>query len=125
MMMRILPPLRALPVLALALATIAEPTAAQPTTFDTTLFAGLSYRNVGPVRGGRSIAVSGSDSRPLEYYFGATGGGLWKTTDAGTTWRPVTDGQIASSSVGASWVRNVWSIGVAAAMRCSIRCARK
>src|SRR5690606_18819226 len=65
------------------------------------LFASLSYRNVGPVRGGRSIAVSGSDSRPLEYYFGATGGGLWKTTDAGTTWRPVTDGQIASSSVGA------------------------
>src|SRR5581483_5811397 len=39
--------------------------------------------------------------RPLEYYFGATGGGLWKTTDGGTTWRPVTDGQITSSSVGA------------------------
>jgi photosystem II stability/assembly factor-like uncharacterized protein len=70
-------------------------------TPDTSFFEGLSYRSVGPVRGGRSIAVSGSDSRPLEYYFGATGGGLWKTTDAGTTWRPVTDGQINSSSVGA------------------------
>jgi photosystem II stability/assembly factor-like uncharacterized protein len=69
--------------------------------FDTSFFEGLSYRSVGPVRGGRSIAVSGSDSRPLEYYFGATGGGLWKTTDAGTTWRPVTDGQLNSSSVGA------------------------
>ncbi|MGH7129105.1 MAG: WD40/YVTN/BNR-like repeat-containing protein, partial [Planctomycetaceae bacterium] len=70
-------------------------------TIDTAFFAGLSYRNVGPVRGGRSIAVSGSSSRPLEYYFGATGGGLWKTTDAGTTWRPVTDDKINSSSVGA------------------------
>jgi photosystem II stability/assembly factor-like uncharacterized protein len=45
--------------------------------------------------------VAGSDARPLEYYFGATGGGLWKSTDAGTTWRPVTDGKINSASVGA------------------------
>ncbi len=59
------------------------------------------WRNLGPARGGRSIAVAGSDARPNEYYFGATGGGLWKTTDGGTTWRPVTDGQIGSSSVGA------------------------
>ena len=43
----------------------------------------------------------GSPKRPLEYYFGAVGGGLWKTTDGGTTWNPVTDGQIHSSSVGA------------------------
>ena len=70
-------------------------------TWDTSFFGGLSYRNVGPVRGGRSIAASGSALRPFEYYFGATGGGLWKTTDGGTTWRPVTDGQIRSSSVGA------------------------
>jgi photosystem II stability/assembly factor-like uncharacterized protein len=61
----------------------------------------LAWRNIGPNRGGRSIAVAGSAARPQEYYFGATGGGLWKTTDAGTTWRPVTDGQIGSSSVGA------------------------
>jgi hypothetical protein len=46
----------------------------------------LKWRNIGPNRGGRSIAVAGSTSRPLEYYFGATGGGLWKTTDGGTTW---------------------------------------
>ena len=64
-------------------------------------FGALKWRNIGPNRGGRSIAAAGSMSRPLEYYFGATGGGLWKTTDAGTTWRPVTDGQIKSSSVGA------------------------
>jgi photosystem II stability/assembly factor-like uncharacterized protein len=59
------------------------------------------WRNIGPNRGGRSIAVAGVASRPNEYYFGATGGGLWKTTDGGTSWTPVTDGQIRSSSVGA------------------------
>ncbi len=61
----------------------------------------LYWRNVGPNRGGRSIAVAGSLERPNEYYFGATGGGLWRTEDGGTTWVPVTDGQIGSSSVGA------------------------
>ena len=60
----------------------------------------LTWRNIGPNRGGRSIAVAGSVLRPHEYYFGATGGGLWKTNDSGTTWVPVTDGQIRSSSVG-------------------------
>ena len=68
---------------------------------DTTLFAGLRWRSIGPNRGGRSQAVAGSSSRPFEYYFGATGGGLWKTTDAGTTWRPVSDKQIRTSSPGA------------------------
>jgi len=61
----------------------------------------LQWRSIGPARGGRSIAAAGASSRPNEYYFGATGGGLWKTTDGGTTWFPVTDGQIRSSSVGA------------------------
>ncbi len=61
----------------------------------------LKWRNVGPNRGGRSQAAAGSSRRPFEYYFGATGGGLWKTTTGGTTWFPVTDGQIHSSSVGA------------------------
>ncbi|HEY3884085.1 MAG TPA: hypothetical protein VGL62_02665 [Vicinamibacterales bacterium] len=64
-------------------------------------FGALRWRSVGPQRGGRSIAVAGSAQRPLEYYFGATGGGLWKTTDGGVTWLPVTDHQITSSSVGA------------------------
>ncbi|MFP4094162.1 MAG: WD40/YVTN/BNR-like repeat-containing protein [Cyclobacteriaceae bacterium] len=61
----------------------------------------MSWRNIGPNRGGRSLGVAGSPGRPLEYYFGATGGGLWKTTDGGNEWFPVTDGQISSSSVGA------------------------
>ncbi|SDB49804.1 Uncharacterized protein SAMN03097699_1715 [Flavobacteriaceae bacterium MAR_2010_188] len=61
----------------------------------------LKWRNIGPYRGGRSLGSAGSPDRPYEYYFGATGGGLWKTTDGGTTWNAVTDGKITSSSVGA------------------------
>ncbi len=70
--------------------------AEQPTSFGP-----LKWRNIGPNRGGRSLTSAGSQARPLEYYFGAVGGGLWKTTDGGVTWNPVTDGKIKSSSVGA------------------------
>ena len=70
-------------------------------TVDRLDLSALKWRNIGPNRGGRSQAAAGSTQRPLEYYFGATGGGLWKTTNSGTTWSPVTDGQIHSSSVGA------------------------
>jgi len=73
---------------------------AVPTGVDSALFAGLRWRSIGPARGGRSIAVAGS-SRRDEYYFGATGGGVWKTTDGGVTWRPVSDGFFKTSSVGA------------------------
>ena len=64
---------------------------------DTSLFAGLRWRSIGPNRGGRSQAIAGSAARPYEYYFGATGGGVWKTTDAGLTWRPVSDRQIKTA----------------------------
>ncbi|HRK23106.1 MAG TPA: hypothetical protein PLX06_14910, partial [Fimbriimonadaceae bacterium] len=56
---------------------------------------------IGPYRGGRSIAVAGSQARPNEYYFGATGGGVWKTTDGGENWECVSDGFFKTSSVGA------------------------
>lgn len=69
--------------------------------YDTSLFQELSWRNIGPDRGGRSLTVAGTAARPLEYWFGATGGGVWKTTDGGLTWRNASDGWIASSSVGA------------------------
>ena len=64
-------------------------------------YEGMEWRNIGPKRGGRSLGCAGSPSRPYEYYFGATGGGLWKTTDGGNEWKPVTDGKVTSSSVGA------------------------
>ncbi|HYN82441.1 MAG TPA: glycosyl hydrolase [Gemmatimonadaceae bacterium] len=60
-------------------------------TYDSTVFAALRWREIGPFRGGRSVAAAGSTVRPMEYYFGTTGGGVFKTTDAGMTWAPVTD----------------------------------
>src|SRR5688572_29328448 len=91
-------PLRAAMVI-IALICVAH--AQTPDPFDPSAFAALRWRQFGPNRGGRSIAVGAPVSRPHEAYFGAVGGGLWKTTDGGTTWNAVTDGQIGSSSVGA------------------------
>jgi photosystem II stability/assembly factor-like uncharacterized protein len=59
--------------------------------YDTSAFAALHWREIGPFRGGRSVAVAGSSKRPAEYYFGTTGGGVFKTVDGGMTWAPVTD----------------------------------
>ena len=77
------------------------PASGQQTAIDPGFYEGLEWRNIGPDRGGRSLGCAGSPGRPMEYYFGATGGGLWKTTDGGNQWKPVTDGQVTSSSVGA------------------------
>ncbi len=78
-----------------------EASAAAEPVFEPSLYNQLEWRNIGPKRGGRCLGVAGSPGRPNEYYFGATGGGLWKTVDGGTEWFPVTDGQVTSSSVGA------------------------
>jgi photosystem II stability/assembly factor-like uncharacterized protein len=89
----------------IALVAVAvQPLAQAPppgTGYPDSLFATLKWRSIGPNRGGRSIAVAGSTARPHEYYFGATGGGVWKTSDGGTTWRPVADQVLKTSSVGA------------------------
>ena len=69
-------------------------------TVNPSLYSGMRWRSVGPARGGRSIAVGGSEARPMEYWFGATGGGAWKTTDGGSNWTPMTDGKITTSSIG-------------------------
>ena len=61
----------------------------------------FKYRSIGPFRGGRVVAVTGVASQPNVYYFGSTGGGIWKTTDGGSSWEPITDGQIKTGSVGA------------------------
>jgi photosystem II stability/assembly factor-like uncharacterized protein len=100
---------RSIPVMfgvAFTIASLQSPSASQgqalssrPTTgastlatiYDTSSFAALRWREIGPFRGGRSVAVAGSAKRPNEYYFGTTGGGVFKTTDGGITWAPVTD----------------------------------
>jgi photosystem II stability/assembly factor-like uncharacterized protein len=61
----------------------------------------IKYRNIGPFRGGRSVAVSGVVGDPLTYFMGTTGGGVWKTTDAGQHWNNISDGFFTTGSVGA------------------------
>lgn len=61
----------------------------------------LQYRLIGPFRGGRVTAVAGVPTKPNVYYFGATGGGVWKTTDGGNNWEPVSDKFFKTGSVGA------------------------
>lgn len=63
-------------------------------------FSHLSYRNVGPSRGGRVTAVAGHRDHPFTFYMGATGGGVWKTEDYGTTWHPISDGYFETGSIG-------------------------
>ncbi|MEZ4809998.1 MAG: glycosyl hydrolase [Allomuricauda sp.] len=61
------------------------------------LYSSLEYRLIGPFRGGRSAAVTGVPGEPNLFYFGATGGGVWKTTDGGRTWRNISDGYFGGS----------------------------
>ncbi|MBK1639683.1 hypothetical protein CKO24_11570 [Rhodothalassium salexigens DSM 2132] len=60
----------------------------------------FEYRNIGPARGGRVTAVAGTVAAPGTFYLGASGGGVWKTTDYGQSWAPVSDGYFASPSIG-------------------------
>ncbi len=68
-----------------------EAAAQRAASYDTLLFRALTWRNIGPYRGGRSVAVAGSPSRPHEYWFGTTGGGVFKTTDDGIHWTAPSD----------------------------------
>ncbi len=68
---------------------------------DPRLFEGLTYRSLEFSRGGRATAVAGVPDDPMTYYFGSTGGGVWKSTDAGLTWRNVSDGFFEAGSIGA------------------------
>jgi photosystem II stability/assembly factor-like uncharacterized protein len=67
---------------------------------DPTLYQDLKWRNVGPHRGGRVTAIAGVRQQPCTFYMGSTGGGVWKTETCGNIWRPVSDGQIATGSIG-------------------------
>jgi photosystem II stability/assembly factor-like uncharacterized protein len=73
--------------------------AAPPTLSDQ--FEGLQFRNIGPFRGGRSVAVAGVRHQPYTFYFGATGGGVWKTTDGGSNWEVLSDKDFRTGSIGA------------------------
>jgi len=64
-------------------------------------FEGMRFRNIGPFRGGRVVAVTGVRGDRLTYYFGGTGGGVWKTTDGGGRWDPMSDKDFKTGSVGA------------------------
>src|SRR6478735_2114861 len=75
--------------------------ALQAQTVNPVLWSNLKYRMIGPERGGRVTAVTGVPSQPYTFYMGSTGGGVWKTVDAGETWVNVTDGQIGVGSMGA------------------------
>ena len=67
------------------------------TQYDQKLFDAIQWREVGPFRGGRSATVTGVPGKPDLYYFGATGGGVWRTTDAGETWENISDGFFGGS----------------------------
>ena len=74
-----------------AAAQAAQAASAARPAYDSSLFAALEWREIGPYRGGRSVAVAGSAKRPYEYWMGTTGGGVFKTTDGGHDWKPVSD----------------------------------
>ena len=65
--------------------------------YDQSLYSSLKFREVGPFRGGRSCAVTGVEGNPNLFYFGSTGGGVWKTTDGGKTYENISDGYFGGS----------------------------
>jgi photosystem II stability/assembly factor-like uncharacterized protein len=79
-----------------------SPSARQPAlaSVDTMLFHGLRFRMVGPPRGGRVTTVTGVPSQPRTFYMGVASGGVFRTTDAGASWIPITDGKVPVGSTG-------------------------
>jgi photosystem II stability/assembly factor-like uncharacterized protein len=75
--------------------------AADTVNYNPQLWSGLRYRMIGPLRGGRVTTVTGVPSEPNTFYMGSTGGGVWKTTDAGHTWNNISDGFFSVASMGA------------------------
>src|SRR5579863_10558110 len=81
------------PVVKLAVLTIVFLTAtvASAQAIDPSFYHGLRWRCIGPFRGGRALTAAGVPGQPDVFYFGAVGGGVWKTTDAGRGWKPISD----------------------------------
>jgi photosystem II stability/assembly factor-like uncharacterized protein len=89
---------------ALVAQTRSAPAAQRPgllASVDTSALRGLRFRMVGPPRGGRVTAVAGVASQPQTFYMGAASGGVFKTTNSGQTWLPITDGKMPVASIGA------------------------
>ena len=89
------------------------------------MYQGLRFRSVGPHRGGRVTAIAGVRQQPCTFYMGGTGGGVWKTTDCGALWVPVSDGQIETGSIGSIAVADsnpdiVWVGTGSAAIRSNV-----
>ncbi len=107
--MRVAPPslirrgalLAAIAVSVLAPMVLSAQKPATAGTYPAGLLGGLEWRDVGPMRGGRSYAVAGSAQQPDTFYMGSVGGGVWKTVNAGRTWFPIADQGIPIGSIGA------------------------
>jgi photosystem II stability/assembly factor-like uncharacterized protein len=82
------------------LSSAIAPVALAQLAYDTSLFRTQTYRHIGPFRGGRATTGVGVSGDSLTYYMGATGGGLWKTDNAGQTWRNISDGHFRTGSIG-------------------------
>ncbi|WP_031426911.1 WD40/YVTN/BNR-like repeat-containing protein [Flavimarina sp. Hel_I_48] len=84
-------------LLLLLLIAFAKPDELKAQAFDESLYSALEYRLIGPFRGGRSAAVTGVAGKPDLFYFGATGGGVWRTTNGGREWENISDGFFGGS----------------------------
>ena len=85
-----------------------------PAKYSEDYFSATQWRNIGPFRGGRSAAVTGVKGKATLFYMGSTGGGVWRTTDAGNTWKNISDGFFGGSvgSIAVSeWDNNVIYVG--------------
>src|ERR1035441_6598058 len=78
-----------------AIVVLAICAAAQP--YSESQFKGMQWRGIGPYRGGRVLAVTGVPGNPYTYYFGGVAGGVWRTTDGGVSWQPISDKSVISS----------------------------
>ena len=92
---------RLLTLLSILLFITDRPLIAQDTSDTLASYGALKYRNVGPTRGGRVTTVAGTAGDPSTYYMGATGGGVWKTTNYGQSWSNISDGYFQTPSIGA------------------------
>src|SRR5882724_341168 len=84
-----------------SLAALACSILAGQANYNPALWSGLRYRMIGPERGGRVTTVTGVPSEPFTFYMGSTGGGVWKTIDAGHSWQNISDGFFSVGSIGA------------------------